>query len=83
MRARWGKLREKRRKKREFLGLRTENGRKRGSKVGKIAVFCVKIGSLAEEVRAPWARKKGADIASVSGSKLPVCEVKMVASLAC
>ena len=52
VRARSGKLREKRRKKTEFLRLMTENGRKRGSKVGKIAVFCVKIGSLATGVRA-------------------------------
>ena len=30
----------------------TEKDRKRGSKVGKIAVFCVKVGSLADKVRA-------------------------------
>ena len=52
LRARWGKLREKRRKKTDFLGLMTEKDRKRGSKVGKIAVFCVNVGNLAAQVRA-------------------------------
>ena len=56
VRARWGKLREKRQKKTDSLGLMTEKSRKRGSKVGKIAVFCVKVGSLAAGVRAPAAR---------------------------
>ena len=48
-----GNCAKKRRKKREFLGLMTENDRKRGSKVRKIAVVCVKMGSLATGVRAP------------------------------
>ena len=47
-----GNCAKKRRKKTEFLGLMTEKDRKRGSKVGKIAVFCVKMGSLARKVRA-------------------------------
>ena len=51
VRARLPELREKRRKNTGVLAKIAEKSRKRGSEVGEIAAFCVKIGNLAGTVR--------------------------------